>query len=130
MCGGDEALGLSTGEFMSLFTYTMQILMSLMMLSMVFVMIIMARFAGASEFNLYSAVPETHDTYVTGYLVLHIRYLGTVLIHIEIHSYLSHILRGFNITALYLDTGTLLLTVIHLPASHADTCKTDDRNHK
>ena len=30
-------------EFMSLFTYTMQILMSLMMLSMVFVMIIMAR---------------------------------------------------------------------------------------
>ena len=42
-CGGDEALGLSTGEFMSLFTYTMQILMSLMMLSMVFVMIIMAR---------------------------------------------------------------------------------------
>ena len=42
-CGGDEVLGLSTGEFMSLFTYTMQILMSLMMLSMVFVMIIMAR---------------------------------------------------------------------------------------
>ena len=42
-CGDDEALGLSTGEFMSLFTYTMQILMSLMMLSMVFVMIIMAR---------------------------------------------------------------------------------------
>lgn len=42
-CGGDGAIGLSTGEFMSLFTYTMQILMSLMMLSMVFVMIIMAR---------------------------------------------------------------------------------------
>lgn len=42
-CGGDSALGLSTGEFMSLFTYTMQILMSLMMLSMVFVMLIMAR---------------------------------------------------------------------------------------
>ena len=41
-CGGDEALGLSTGEFMSLFTYTMQILMSLMMLSMVFVMISMS----------------------------------------------------------------------------------------
>ncbi|MGN0205222.1 MAG: ABC transporter ATP-binding protein [Coprococcus sp.] len=42
-CGGDSALGLSTGEFMSLFTYTMQILMSLMMLSMIFVMTIMAR---------------------------------------------------------------------------------------
>lgn len=42
-CGGDEALGLSTGEFMSLFTYTMQILMSLMMLSMIFVMLVMAR---------------------------------------------------------------------------------------
>ena len=41
-CGGDEALGLSTGEFMSLFTYTMQILMSLMMLSMVFVMLAMS----------------------------------------------------------------------------------------
>jgi ATP-binding cassette subfamily B protein len=42
-CGGDEALGLSTGEFMSMFSYTMQILMSLMMFSMVFVMIIISR---------------------------------------------------------------------------------------
>ncbi len=41
-CGGDAALGLSTGEFMSLFTYTMQILSSLMMLSMIFVMVTMA----------------------------------------------------------------------------------------
>lgn len=42
-CGGDAATGLSTGEFMSMFTYIMQILMSLMMLSIVFVMIIISR---------------------------------------------------------------------------------------
>lgn len=34
---------MSTGQLMSLFTYTMQILMSLMMISMVFVMVTMAR---------------------------------------------------------------------------------------
>ena len=53
--GGDAALGLSTGEFMSLFSYTMQILMSLMMLSMVFVMIIMAR---ASAERIYEVLTE------------------------------------------------------------------------
>lgn len=41
--GNNPALGLSTGELASLITYAMQILMSLMMLSMVFVMIIIAR---------------------------------------------------------------------------------------
>lgn len=41
--GNDAALGLSTGELASLITYAMQILVSLMMLSMVFVMIIIAR---------------------------------------------------------------------------------------
>ena len=45
-CGGDEALGLSTGEFMSLFTYTMQILMSLMMLSMIFAMCVISQASG------------------------------------------------------------------------------------
>ncbi len=44
-CGGDAALGLSTGELTSLFTYTMQILSSLMMLSMIFVMIVISRAA-------------------------------------------------------------------------------------
>ena len=39
----NPALGLSTGELASLITYAMQILVSLMMLSMVFVMIIIAR---------------------------------------------------------------------------------------
>jgi len=42
-CGGDAALGLSTGELTGLFTYTMQILSSLMMLSMIFVMLVMSR---------------------------------------------------------------------------------------
>ena len=39
----NPVLGLSTGELSSLITYAMQILMSLMMLSMVFVMIIISR---------------------------------------------------------------------------------------
>ncbi|MBU9745671.1 ABC transporter ATP-binding protein/permease [Lachnospiraceae bacterium ASD3451] len=43
LTGGDPVNGMSTGQLMSLITYTMQILMSLMMLSMVFVMITMAR---------------------------------------------------------------------------------------
>lgn len=41
--GNNEALGLTTGSLMSLFTYTMQILMSLMMLSMIFVMLTMSK---------------------------------------------------------------------------------------
>lgn len=41
--GNNAAIGLSTGELTSLITYAMQILMSLMMLSMVFVMITISR---------------------------------------------------------------------------------------
>lgn len=41
--GNNEALGLTAGSLMSLFTYTMQILMSLMMLSMIFVMLTLSR---------------------------------------------------------------------------------------
>lgn len=41
--GNNEALGLTTGGLTSLFTYTMQILMSLMMLSMIFVMLTMSK---------------------------------------------------------------------------------------
>ena len=44
--GNDAALGLSTGELLSLITYVMQILMSLMMLSMIFVMVTMAKASG------------------------------------------------------------------------------------
>ena len=41
--GNDPALGLTTGQLSSMFTYTTQILSSLMMLSMVFVMLTMSR---------------------------------------------------------------------------------------
>ncbi|CUX45273.1 ABC transporter ATP-binding protein [Clostridium sp. C105KSO13] len=41
--GGNPAKGLSTGGLMSLITYSMQILMSLMMLSMVFVMLTVSK---------------------------------------------------------------------------------------
>lgn len=43
LSGNDPAVGMSTGQLMSLITYAMQILMSLMMLSMIFVMVIMSR---------------------------------------------------------------------------------------
>ncbi len=49
-CGGNPVNGLSTGELMSLFTYATQILMSLMLLSMVFVMITISR-ASAERIN-------------------------------------------------------------------------------
>ena len=57
-CGGDAALGLSTGELTSLFTYTMQILSSLMMLSMAFVMIVISR---ASAERIAQVLDEQSD---------------------------------------------------------------------
>jgi len=56
--GNNPALGLSTGDLTSLFTYTMQILMSLMMLSMVFVMIIISR---ASAERIVEVLSEDSD---------------------------------------------------------------------
>ena len=50
--------GLTTGQLMSLFSYVMNILMSLMMLSMVFVMITMAR---ASADRIVEVLQETPD---------------------------------------------------------------------
>lgn len=52
--------GLTTGELMSLMTYTMQILMSLMMISMVFVMITMARSSGE---RIVEILDEKSDIY-------------------------------------------------------------------
>lgn len=49
---------LTTGELTSMFTYTMQILMSLMMLSMIFVMVIMSR---ASMQRIYEVLEENPD---------------------------------------------------------------------
>ncbi len=44
--GNNPDFGLTTGELMSLFTYAMQILMSLMMLSMIFVMMTLSKASG------------------------------------------------------------------------------------
>ena len=57
-CGGDAALGLSTGELMSLFTYMSQILSSLMMISMMFVMVIISR---ASMERICEVLSERSD---------------------------------------------------------------------
>lgn len=56
--GNDAVLGLSTGELMSLITYTMQILMSLMMLSMVMVMLTISR---ASAERIVEVLDEESD---------------------------------------------------------------------
>lgn len=56
--GGDAALGLSTGELLSLITYATQILSSLMMLSMVFVMLTMSR---ASAERIVEVLEEKSD---------------------------------------------------------------------
>ncbi len=54
----NPVLGLSTGELASLITYALQILMSLMMLSMVFVMIIISR---ASAERIVEVLSEDSD---------------------------------------------------------------------
>ncbi len=66
-CGGDAALGLSTGELLSLISYATQILMSLMGLSMIFVMITMSRTSGERAVELLDETPEisTPDNAVT-----------------------------------------------------------------
>lgn len=56
--GNDPINGMSTGQLMSLVSYAMQILMSLMMLSMVFVMIIISR---ASAERIVEILDEKSD---------------------------------------------------------------------
>ena len=56
--GNDPVNGMSTGQLMSLVAYAMQILMSLMMLSMVFVMIIISR---ASAERIVEMLDEKSD---------------------------------------------------------------------
>ena len=56
--GNDPAVGLTTGMLMSLITYSMQILMSVMMLSMVFVMITISR---ESMERIYEVLIEKSD---------------------------------------------------------------------
>lgn len=57
-CWGDAEIGLSTGELMSLITYAMQILTSLMMLSMVFVMLTISK---ASAERICEVLSEKSD---------------------------------------------------------------------
>lgn len=59
--GGDPALGLTTGELFSLITYAMQILMSLMMLSMVFVMITISRASAERIVEILDEVPDLNS---------------------------------------------------------------------
>ena len=56
--GNNGALGLTTGELSSMFTYTTQIFMALMMLSMVFVMMIMARAPMRRRYELLVEEPS------------------------------------------------------------------------
>lgn len=56
--GNVEELGLTTGGLLSMFTYTMQILMSLMMLSMIFVMLTMSK---ASADRVVEVLKEKSD---------------------------------------------------------------------
>ncbi len=56
--GNNPANGLTTGELSSMFTYTMQVLMGLMNLSMVFVMLIMSR---TPLRRCYEILEETPD---------------------------------------------------------------------
>ena len=59
LASGDQgALGLTTGQLSSMFTYTQQVLGSLMMLSMVFVMITMSRAAGHRAVELLEETPD------------------------------------------------------------------------
>ena len=56
--GNNQALGLTTGMLMSLITYSMQILMSVMMISVIFVMIIISR---ESANRIYEVLNEESD---------------------------------------------------------------------
>ena len=59
--GNDAAIGLSTGELISLITYIIQILMSLLMISMIFVMLTMARASGDRIAELLDEESNLHD---------------------------------------------------------------------
>jgi ATP-binding cassette subfamily B protein len=58
LSGNDPEMGMSTGQLMSMVFYSMQIMMSLMMLSMVFVMIIISR---ASVERIAALLDEKSD---------------------------------------------------------------------
>ena len=59
--GNNPALGLTTGQLGSMFTYTTQILSSLMILSMAFVMVTMSRAPLQRAYEILSEEPELHN---------------------------------------------------------------------
>lgn len=59
--GNNAAAGLTTGQLTSMFTYTTQILTSLMMLSMVFVMLTMTRAPLRRTAEILTEQPELHN---------------------------------------------------------------------
>ena len=59
--GDNAALGLTTGQLSSMFTYTTQVLSGLMMLSMVFVMITLSRASARRVYEILTEVPDLHD---------------------------------------------------------------------
>ncbi len=59
--GNDAALGLSTGELLSLITYVMQILMSLMMISMIIVQLTMAKASGDRIVEILEEESDIHN---------------------------------------------------------------------
>ena len=59
--GNNAAAGLTTGQLTSMFTYTTQILSSLMMLSMVFVMLTMTRAPLRRTAEILTEQPELHN---------------------------------------------------------------------
>ncbi len=59
--GNNPAVGMTTGALSSMFTYTMQILMSLMMLSMLFVMIVMSRASAERIAELLAEEPALRN---------------------------------------------------------------------
>ena len=59
--GNNPALGLTTGELSSMFTYTTQVLSSLMMLSMVFVMLVLSREPLRRCYEILTEEPDLSD---------------------------------------------------------------------
>ena len=59
--GNDALIGLSTGELVSLFTYVMQILMSLMIISMIFVMLTISKASGERILEILEEVSTLQD---------------------------------------------------------------------
>ena len=59
--GNHPELGMTTGQLTSMFTYTIQIMMALMMLSMIFMMIVISRASMERIDEVLQTVPDLHN---------------------------------------------------------------------